>query len=135
MTQLTISLLGTVQVTGDGTGDRAGVCQGPRPVGLPRGRTDRPHARASLATLFWPDQTDENARHSLRQALSTLRQILQEQTDSGQYLLATRESVQFNRDSDYALDVRRVIDLPDACERHDHHRLETCPACAQRLDR
>ena len=135
MTQLAISLLGTVQVTRDGqpVTDQAYA----KVLGLLAYlavEADRPHSRATLATLFWPEQTDERARHSLRQALSTLRKILREETDSGQYFSATREFVQFNRDSDYTLDVQRVMDLLDACERHEHQRLETCPACAQRLE-
>ncbi|MCH8076347.1 MAG: alpha/beta hydrolase, partial [SAR324 cluster bacterium] len=34
------------------------------------------HSREKLATLLWGDRMDEQARHSLRQALSALRKAL-----------------------------------------------------------
>jgi TolB-like protein len=37
---------------------------------------DKPHSREGLATLLWGDRMDEQARHSLRQALSALRKAL-----------------------------------------------------------
>ena len=42
-------------------------------LALPPRRT---HSRESLATLLWPDAPPEAARHSLRQALSSLRKLL-----------------------------------------------------------
>ncbi len=135
MSQLTISLLGTVQVLRDGqpvTGQAYAKVLGL--LAYLAVEADRPHARASLALLFWPEQTDEKARHSLRQALSTLRRILDDHVASEPILLITRESVQFRKGGDRLLDVRQLMTLLDACDRHEHQRLETCPACAQRLD-
>jgi class 3 adenylate cyclase/tetratricopeptide (TPR) repeat protein len=49
----------------------------------------RPHARAELASRFWPDVLDESARTSLRSALTALRRAVG--PDADRYLVATRE--------------------------------------------
>ena len=51
------------------------------------------HSREKLAALFWGDSTDQEAKHSLRVALTMLRSHLG--TD---LLLAGRETVQINPD-------------------------------------
>jgi predicted ATPase/DNA-binding SARP family transcriptional activator len=81
-----------------------GACQIKRldsPVRLPTRKTQSllaylalhpwEHSREKLAALFWGDSTDEEARHSLRMALSTLRGQL-----GDDLLLADRETVQLN---------------------------------------
>ncbi len=135
MSQLTISLLGTVQVLRDGqpvTGQAYAKVLGL--LAYLAVESDRPHARASLALLLWPEQTDEKARHSLRQALSTLRRVLGDHVAPEPILRITRESVQAREDASYLLDVRQVLTLLDASDRHEHQRIETCPGCAQRLE-
>ncbi len=133
MTALSVSLLGTIQ-----------VLHGQQPV--PRHayvkvfallaylavESDRPHARSSLATLLWPDQPDERARHSLRQALSTLRRLL-DTPDSAGIVLAHRDTLQLNPDANVDIDVRALLTLIDTCDQHPHPRLDRCPSCAQRL--
>src|SRR5689334_9152928 len=61
-----------------------------------------PHAREQLVTLFWGDFGEEEARRSLRTALSALRKALGEDC-----LLADRETVQFN--PDYAIWIDAVV--------------------------
>ncbi len=51
------------------------------------------HPREKLAALLWGDSTDEQARHSLRTALATLRKEL-----GDEILLTDRETVQLNPD-------------------------------------
>src|SRR5262245_27642828 len=53
----------------------------------------RPHAREKLAALFWGDKSDQQARHSLRTALHTLRNRLD--TD---LLWAEKTTIQLNPD-------------------------------------
>ncbi|HYI25153.1 MAG TPA: tetratricopeptide repeat protein [Thermomicrobiales bacterium] len=133
MSDTTISFLGTIQVQ-----------HGQRPV--PRHayakvfallaylsvESDRPHARATLSALLWPDQPDERARHSLRQALSTLRRLLG--SDGGtEVVIAHRDTIQLNPDAGIDIDVQSLMSLLDACEQHPHPRIDRCPACAQRL--
>ena len=55
---------------------------------------DRPHARAALAGLLWPDQPPAAAQHNLRQALANLRRALGDRTADPPFLLINRETVQ-----------------------------------------
>jgi DNA-binding SARP family transcriptional activator len=73
---------------------------------------DKPISRETLATLFWPEASEKEARHNLRQALYRMRRLL----DGGEetYLLVTRQAVQFNAASDYVLDVEQFTSAVDA---------------------
>jgi DNA-binding SARP family transcriptional activator/predicted ATPase len=66
---------------------------------------DRSHPREALIGLLWPDSAEEVARHNLRQALFNLRLVLGDHTAKPPYLLITRGAIQFNRESDYSLDL------------------------------
>jgi predicted ATPase/DNA-binding SARP family transcriptional activator len=133
MSTLTISLLGTIQLH-HGQQPLRGTAYA-KVLGLLAylaAESGRPHPRSTLAALLWPDQPDERARHSLRQALSTLRRLL----DDGlphQPLLTQRDTVQLNPAAGIEVDVQVLNDLLDACDRHQHARLDRCPACAQRI--
>jgi len=75
-----------------------------------------PHPREKLAALFWGDSTDEQARHSLRSALTTLRSKL-----GDDLFLADRETVQLNPDYPLWVDAREfeqsaISDLPSALD-------------------
>ena len=94
---------------------------------------DRPHNREALTGLLWPEQADATARTNLRQALSNLRRAISDQSADPPFLLVSRETVQFNADADYSVDVARFVNLLDACSRHAHRRPEMCSPCAQRL--
>jgi len=66
---------------------------------------DRGHSREALIGLLWPDYPEEAARHNLRQALFNLRLVLGDHTAKPPYLLISRNSIQFNRESSYSLDI------------------------------
>jgi len=66
---------------------------------------DRSHTRDLLAGLFWPDMPDAQARRRLSQALWQIRQALKPLPSPQAYLLADAETVQFNREASYWLDV------------------------------
>ena len=107
MPTLTLNLLGAVQIALDG-----------QPLaGFPYSRSRAllvylalesasPQRRELLATLLWPNQADTEARHSLRQALATLRREIADSLSQPPALLVTRETIQLNPASDSALDVR-----------------------------
>ncbi|MBK9055763.1 MAG: tetratricopeptide repeat protein [Chloroflexi bacterium] len=61
-----------------------------------------PHSREKLATLFWGDTSDEQARTSLRTALVVLRKTL-----TAAALLTDREQVQLNPAFSLWVDVRQ----------------------------
>jgi predicted ATPase/DNA-binding SARP family transcriptional activator len=111
---------------------------------------DRPHRRAALAALLWPDQMDTAGRQSLRQALYNLRHTLssagaatgarpQWEADPGDHpgpLLVTRQTVQFNPTSDTWCDVALFTQLLAACKAHSHQRsghTDRCVECIERL--
>ena len=69
---------------------------------------ERPFARDVLATLFWPNEPENIAKANLRQSIYQLRKTLK---DTGKkersFFIVTRQSIQFNPDSDYKLDVQQ----------------------------
>jgi len=61
--------------------------------------TRRPHSRDALATLFWGDLPDADAKNNLRQALTNLRRVVEPN------LIITRDTLEFNAETPYFLDV------------------------------
>lgn len=136
MARLQIFLFGTVQVIRDErpVSDHAYA----KVLGLLAYlavESGRPHQRAFLAALLWPDQSDERARHSLRQALSTLRRMVDDRSETPYVLTITRDAITLHPESDVWIDVRELTQLVQACERHEHARIERCVPCMQRLER
>lgn len=78
--------------------------------------TRRAPTRDALAALLWGEMRDADAKMNLRQCLTNLRKLL------APHLLITRDSVEFNFDAPYALDVEafehklRARDLSAAVE-------------------
>ena len=77
----------------------------------------KPLPREVLATLFWPEESEQNARNNLRQSLYQLRKLLGDSDGPDQpYLLVTRQTAQFNSESDYLLDVDLFLQAIEAGE-------------------
>ncbi|MFQ5858224.1 MAG: BTAD domain-containing putative transcriptional regulator, partial [Anaerolineae bacterium] len=134
MAHLSLSLLGSVQVTLDEepvTGfkyDKVRALLAHLVV-----EADRPHRRDLLAGLLWPDRPERAARVSLRQSLAVLRRAIGDHRAEPPFLLVAHDTIQFNPAGDYWLDVAAFTSLLAACEAHPHRRLETCNPCSQRL--
>lgn len=80
-------------------------------------QSDLPFPRDVLATMFWPEESDNAARNNLRQAVYQLRKILGDlDSPDAPHLLVSRQSVQFNAASDFTLDVKEFL---SAIERGD----------------
>ena len=106
MPSLAINLFGSLQVTVNG-----------KPVtGFESDKTrallaylavepDQPHRREKLAALLWPEMPESAARGSLRHALANLRRVIQDHKAVPPHLLITRQTIQFNVESDHTLDV------------------------------
>jgi DNA-binding SARP family transcriptional activator len=75
--------------------------------------SDRAHRREKLAGMLWPDYPESSARASLRRALADVRRAIGDHRATPPYLQTTRETLQFNRDSDYWLDVEAIAGLAD----------------------
>jgi len=129
MPKLNIHLLGPVQIALDD-----------QPLaGFPYSRSrvlliylalesDRPQRRDLLATLLWPNQPDAEARHSLRQALATLRCEIADTQAKPPALLVARETIQLNPACDTSLDVRvfeeLLVQAPSETPEQTAQRLE-----------
>ena len=95
---------------------------------------DRAHRRDALAGLFWPESPQDRARHSLRQALSSLRRSLGDADRAEPFLLVERESVQFNRGAGARLDVAELLALAAASRSHAHRHVDNCLPCMGRRE-
>jgi DNA-binding SARP family transcriptional activator len=65
------------------------------------------HSREQLAALFWLEMPAKRANSNLSQALYNLRHLIQDHQANPPFLLRSRDSVQFNRESDYWLDIEQ----------------------------
>lgn len=95
--------------------------------------SSRPHRRAKLSGMFWPDLPEKKAAHNLSQSLLRLRKVLQEKkasTDSS-FLVVTPQNIQFNTYSSYQLDVLHFHELLTLCHQHHHSEAANCDVCAQ----
>ena len=134
MTQLEIALLGAFQVSKDGklvtkfetTPARALLIYLALHPGMPL-------RREVLADLLWQDQPRSEALHALRQTLNRLRRAIESRESDTPFLQVTRQTIQFNPDSDHWLDTDAFTNLVDTLREHPHRRLEACGICLQRL--
>lgn len=91
------------------------------------------HRREFLASLLWPEGTEEQARNSLRVNLHRLRKNLEGQDQQEDILLATRDSVQLNPKANVWIDVAFFHELVASVEDHDHDSLDDCERCLDAL--
>ena len=92
-----------------------------------------PHSRDELIGLLWPDRPESTARANLRQAVANLREAIGDHAAQPPFLLIVGDTLQFNRQSDYELDVALFDDQLQQCANHMHRRLGACPVCAEHL--
>ncbi|MGC9349151.1 MAG: BTAD domain-containing putative transcriptional regulator [Anaerolineae bacterium] len=93
----------------------------------------RPYRRTMLAGLLWPEWSERDALHNLRRVLYRLRKDIGDAPASPPFLLISRQSLQFNVESDSRRDVAEFRRLVTAAEDHNHPRGELCAACFDRL--
>lgn len=97
--------------------------RGGQPIRLPRRKVEAlvaylllhpgPQTRDYLATLFWGDSSDAQARHSLRTALATVRKEI-----APDLLLADRDHVQLNPDRPCWVDLWALLTLAADVDRN-----------------
>lgn len=78
-----------------------------------------PHRRDFLAECFWPYQSQQRARQSLRQALAWLRWSLGDQARSQPFLVASRHTVRLNPDRDVRVDIAPFLAAAPVCDAGD----------------
>jgi predicted ATPase/DNA-binding SARP family transcriptional activator len=86
------------------------------------------HSRDALATIFWPEHDQSQARAELRRVLSSLKKSLGEG-----YLDVDREAVGVAGDAEVWLDVDEFQARLAECQAHGHPEEEICPACLSSL--
>ena len=74
-------------------------------------------SRSALADLLWPDRPEAVARANLRNALSNLRQVLDDANGAPPYLEALPSGVRVNLAADHWVDVAAARDLLQAVPR------------------
>jgi len=90
--------------------------------------TSQRHSRDTLATLFWPENNQSQARTYLRRALWMLKKAVGENI-----LLIERQIVGINPEADLWLDVDHFQRLLATCEQHGHSTDVVCGECLQPL--
>src|SRR3712207_2589098 len=86
----------------------------------------RPHNRAWLAGLLWPEAPEAAARTYLRHVLGNLKAALGDQSAQPRFLITTRDTVQLNTSSADRVDVATFTGLLAACDTHPHRKAVTC---------
>ncbi len=114
MSKLEIHLLGMPQFYLDGAPLDGFVTRKAQALLIYLIGAKRPVSRDALAAMAWPEGSDRSARNNLRRVLPNLRKLL------GDHLIIDRQTVAFDRESDYWLDVDFFTDtlqaLPDEGE-------------------
>ncbi|HOT92626.1 MAG TPA: BTAD domain-containing putative transcriptional regulator [Anaerolineae bacterium] len=129
MSQLSLTLLGTLAITLDGQpvagieSDKARALLAHLAL-----EPERAFRREALSALLWPEAAPAQAAQNLRQALYNLRRALGEA-----FLLTTPQTVQFNAAADVTVDALTWRRLWSETQTHRHRRRETCRPCLERL--
>lgn len=131
--QVSIRLLGPFEVNVDGAPITGFAYAKVRALLAYLAAERRPHPRAELAALLWPDQPERMARASLSQALTTLRNALDDKNPDQPLLLADAQRVQLDPAAPIQVDVAQLLARLRAADAHAHHSWRTCPACAEQL--
>jgi WD40 repeat protein/DNA-binding SARP family transcriptional activator len=117
MARLTLTFLGSFQAAIDGVpisrfrSDKARALLAYLAV-----EAERPHSRASLCGLLWPDQSDDAALCNLSQTLLRLREALGDTRSAAAFLRVSRQAIQWNVASDYCLDTADFARLASSTE-------------------
>lgn len=134
MPHLTLGVLGTLQIAlADATSSKLESDKTRALLAYLAVQADHAHRRESIIGLLWPEQPEETARHNLRQALFNLRRALGDHSAIPPFFFITRDKIQFNRASDYYLDLAEFDAHLAATDRHAHGQMETCAACMSNL--
>lgn len=92
-----------------------------------------PISRPRLAGLLWPDQPQNAAQDSLRQALSRLRSLIDDRNTLSPFLQIGRDSIQIKRGSSVQIDLDVFEDALGRVAAHHHRSFAACTTCAALL--
>lgn len=121
MDVVSIHILGPFSISRDGQPLALSVGRKPRALLTYLLMTGGTSTREQLATLFWPDRFEAQARQSLRQAVSSLRKLLE---DEGHMILSEEDRLSVNRDG-LACDATAFEQAAMASDLESWHRAAT----------
>jgi DNA-binding SARP family transcriptional activator len=132
-TRFSLRLLGGFEVTRDGRplSDR---CRGKMRALLAylAVESSRMHSRQALGALLWPEQDEDHARQSVRQALTSLRSVLGDRDGSASLFRVDRESIGLNPDGPHEIDVAALEPVaPTGCAAGGVRSRASCRRCHQ----
>lgn len=132
-THFSLRLLGDFEVLRDGErlSDR---CRGKMRALLAylAAESSRMHTRQALGALLWPEQDEEHARQSVRQALTSLRSVLGDRDGTASLFRVDRESVGLNPQGAHQIDVAALAPAaPTGCTPGVLHSRAACRRCHQ----
>ena len=132
---VTIRLFGTFSVDADGVPiQRFSTAKARALLAYLALNPDQPINRSVLATLLWPDTSDQNARDNLRNTLHRLRKTLANGVEGTVELLtATRQAVELHG-ATTQIDAVEFQHGLDAVANHEHAALDECPECLTVLE-
>jgi DNA-binding SARP family transcriptional activator/predicted ATPase len=93
---------------------------------------DHPHRRESLIGMFWPEKPESLARHSLSQALFSLRKSTLHDLDIDLFDVSSKE-IHFRPEACW-LDAKVFDDLTQSCPIHGHDTVYACQFCVEYLE-
>lgn len=128
MAKLSIHCLGIFQVVLEGEAVRFEADKTRALLAYLALESNFPQSRTRLAGLLWSDLTEGRALHNLRQALSQLRQFLNDDQQATPFLLIQRDTVQLNPASQIWVDVLAFKQKFKAA--FQHHRPGQTPGAA-----
>lgn len=130
MPQLNLQLLGSFQVSVAGEPVSAFPTSKVRALlAFLALEADRPHERALLASLLWPDETPEKSLANLRQGLHRLEHACDGVGLAAPLLRSSRHAVQLNPALAWSSDAGQLLGAVAAARAHPHRRLSVCGAC------
>jgi len=92
---------------------------------------NRTHSRESLSELLWSGQA--TGRQNLRQSLSRVQSALPQPAGDVPFFQAGRQTIGFNSNASYTLDLAVFDQALATVRRHPHPDPATCPDCCAQL--
>ncbi len=94
-----------------------------------------PQRRDALAGMLWPDDPNDKALKKFRVELNRLRPVIGDADADPPHYFINRKEIEFNPDSQAAVDVVEFETLLDEVRMHGHRTLPGCPSCIGKLER
>ena len=135
MSQLKISLLGTlrVELDGEAISDSIRTRKESSILAYLAEENGRSHNKSALAKLFWPTRPDNIAVINLEQAIRGIQTAISSETNQVNPIQLSVDSVQMDTDA-FILDTHIFRNNIHSVKNHPHTNFHTCQDCIQKLE-